>query len=92
MQQECGDELHHIHACEDRLDAVPLRRSTTRQRQRGLDAAVQDSNPAQGKKELGTGGQFHPRRDTHRADVDVGLIEPVEEHQSVGAGAIDGAA
>jgi len=67
-------------------------RSTTRKRQRGLDAAVQDGNPAQAKKDSALVDSSTRGETTHRADVDVGLIEPVEEHQSVGAGAIDGAA
>jgi len=50
---------------------------------------VQDRNPAQAKQQFGTGGKFQPWRDAHRANVDVRLIEPVEEHQSIGTGAIE---
>ena len=54
--------------------------------QRGVDAAVQDGDPAQRQQQLGGRAQVPACGVVSmRLQVDVGLEEAVEQHQAVGA-------
>jgi hypothetical protein len=51
----------------------------------GPDAAMKNSDPGQRQAQVLRGAEKHARFDLQFFEVDVGLVEAVEQHQSVGA-------
>ena len=80
------DDVRADHEC---LDDVGPRTDarTCRQRQPGTELRPKDRDPAHGQPHLPGLAQLEPGHDLERFQIEIGLIEAIEQHEAVGAGA-----
>ena len=89
-------EVDHgdVGADHERLDDVGAGVHAGRggQRHVGAELGPQDGDPPQRQAQLPRLAELDAGHDVERVEVEVGLVEAVEQHQSVGAGVDDRAA
>ncbi len=84
-----GGGRHHDVGAREQVGRHVLRAlDAGRRTERGPDPVVQDRDPGAGQPGLRRGGQVEAGRHREGLGVDVGLEVAVEQHQPVGAGAV----
>ena len=85
MAQQRRDHLHGVGPGHHRLHGVRPVWTPPVDRERALDLAREDREPAQAQQQLARAREVERRDDLELLDVDVGLVEAVEEDEAVGA-------